>query len=246
MTRAARRLTPFVTIAAALGLAACGGNETPPADTSTDQVTSSPTEATTEVLDKPEQQQVDATQAKAALPKATDLTGSGWATSVLINHGSKTTYEPAVCADVEFDSQEAHAVADEHRTVREEARYQRQHNGDTEITATYLSSHDQPYPLSILDAAGQHVTDCASYSWTSSGFSSERRVVPISTPQLGDRSFGLRLSSGEAGGSYVDRLYVRSGHNLITVMVSTHNEKYDGTLMTKYAQDILDRLKKTP
>lgn len=244
MTRAARRIAPFATIAVALTLAACGGGDTPPPDTSTGAEASSATETAPEALDKPEQQQVDAEQAKAALPKATDLTGSGWADSTLISNG-KATYDPAVCADVELDSKEARAVKDEDRTVREEARYQRDHNGDLEITLTSIDSHDQPYPLSILDAAGQHVTDCASYTWTRDGSPSNRRVEAISTPQLGDRSFGLRLSS-EGGDSYVDRLYVRSGHNLITVMVSTHSERYDGALMTKYAQDILDRLKKTP
>ena len=43
---------------------------------------------------------------------------------------------------------------------------------------------------------------------------------------------------------HVDRLFVRSGHNLITVMILTRDDDYDERLLEQYAQGVLTDLKK--
>ncbi|KRE38812.1 hypothetical protein ASG73_00085 [Janibacter sp. Soil728] len=249
MTRPTRRTTrllvPVAAVVVAVGLAACGGTDVPPPTSPPSSSTSATDEVTPETLDRPEQQQVDAATAKAALPTLEDMPDDGWAIDISTFGDDPVTYDPAVCADVELDSQEARTFEDQHRKVNEAARFSTPQSHGGLITATYVESFDAPYPTSLLDAAGEHVTDCATYTWTKNASSSTRHVKAISVPALGDRSFGLRLSSGESE-SYTDRLYVRSGHNLITVMTLSKEETYDGTLMTKYAQDILDKLKKTP
>lgn len=245
MTRPARRtirpFLPAVAVIGALGLAACGGEEPPP-PTSSAVTGSEASETSPESLDKPEQQQVDAETAKAALPTVEDMPDDEWLVDISTFSDDPITYDPAVCADVELGSQEARTFDDEHRTVNEPARFSKSlGNYNNLITATYVESFDAPYPTAFFDAAGEHVTDCGTYTWTKGGSSSTRHVQAISVPQLGDRSFGLRLTS-DGGDDYTDRLYVRSGHNLITVMMLSTDEHYDGELMTQYAQGILDEL----
>ena len=244
MTRPARRATRLAApllVAGSLLLAACGDEPEPPPE-STTQEGQVPTETSPEVLDKPEQQQVDATTAQEALPTLDDMPDDGWAIDSSTFSDAPISYEPAECADVEFDSQAANAFTDEHRVVREQARFSKYIGDGNLITATYIESHDEPYPTSLLDAAGQHVTDCGTYTHTQNDYTTTRHVEAISVPPLGDRSFGLRLTS-DGLNSYTDRLYVRSGHNLIIVMVLSREETYDGELMTSYAEDILEELK---
>lgn len=241
MPRPPRRLAPFALVATAtLALSACGDDGPTPGTTVT--VTS---EATREALDKPEQQQVDKATARKALPTVKDMPEGPWGPSRVVKDTDPSDYEPAVCAAVELDSQEARTLREDHRKVSEEARYSAFVDDENRIIATYLDSYDIPVPASLLDAAGEHVTECAPYDEKRpSGSSSTKTATPITTEAIGDQSFGVRISIND-GDSHVDRLYVRSGHNLITVMVLTHEDAYDGKLMTTYAQGILDDLKKT-
>ena len=252
MTRPARRTTrllaPAAAVVGALGLVACGGSDDPQPPMSSSAASSSAQageETTPEMLDKPEQQQVDAATAKAALPTIEDMPDDGWGIDISTFSDEPITFDPAVCADVELASQVARTFDDEHRKVDEAARFSTPQSRGGLITATYVDSFDAPFPTSILDAAGEHVTDCATYTWTKSGSTSTRHVKAISVPPLGDRSFGVRLWS-DGSDSFTDRLYVRSGHNLVTVMTLSREDTYDGALMTKYASDILDKLKETP
>lgn len=234
---AARRLVCAATLLLALGLTACGDEESPVATPTTAD------EVTPETLDKPEQQELDATTAEAALPTLEDMPDDSWLPDRSVFSDDPITYEPEFCGDVELDSQDARTFNDDHRSVREEARFSAFDGERNEIIAAYVESYDEPYPLSFFDAAGEHTTDCESYTRSKGGHSSERHVKAISLPEIGDRSFGVRLWSTE--GSYTDRLYIRSGHNRIIVMATSHSDTYDGDRMSSIAEDIIDDLKES-
>lgn len=241
MTRALRRLAPVATATAlVLTLAACGDDQ-PPAEATTVTVTN---EATPESLDKPEQQQIDAATAKKALPVLEDMPDK-WVVNVTPPDTHTSTYDPSVCADVEMDSAEARAFNDEHRKVRETVHFSENKLGvDDHVFAT-VSSYDQPYPLSFFDKAGEHVTDCSTYTDTRNDRASTWKTRAINAPMLGDRSFGVRYQPTSVEGRNIDVLSVRSGKNLIEVTLTTHNGTYDDKRLSTYAQDILDTLKKS-
>lgn len=234
-----RRLAAAVAVAATLPLAACGDTSTPPPHPGTVTVTTEVGEA----LDLPEQQEIDKATARKALPTLADMPDKTWHidTSTFGNHTS--TYDPPGCASILFDSPEARTFTDDHRTVHEQARFSQNQADGGLIIATYVQSFDEPYPLSLYDEAGEEVTGCDSYTQSRSVGESKDQATAITVPQLGDRTFGVRIRSREYDHS-VDRLYVRSGHNVITVLVLSREESYDGKLMTRYAQGVLDDLKK--
>ena len=252
MTRAARRLAPIAALSLALTLAACGdSDDPPPTETSTaaspqgDGGESGEEAKQEENLDKPEQQQIDSATAKAALPTVEDMPGDGWGIDVSTFSTDPPKYDPAGCAAVELDNDEDRAFTKDHRKVKENIRFSRSNGDNLEITAVYIDSYDEPYPLSVFDAAGEQVTSCESYRWQRGNGDTTRHVKPLSTPAVGDRAFAVRLTSDGSPGA-TDRLYVRSGHNVLTIMGEGDDDGSDGTLLADIAQDILDELKKTP
>ncbi|MEN3122708.1 hypothetical protein [Janibacter sp. LM] len=226
-----------------LGLAACGsGPEAPP---TTVTVTASADGA--EALDQPEQQQIDAATARRVLPTIKDAP-RGFATwTTKLTEGGQT-YDPQVCAHITLDGPQERDFRDAHRKVREYSRFTSPRSVTDESVTTIVESYDEPYPLEFFDKAGQYLAECASYTTTpdDGGSSTTRTTRAISTPSVGDRSFAVRLTFGAGGeGISVDRLYVRSGHNLVTVWYIKGGEPYDGAAMTKYAEKTLAELKKT-
>ncbi|MDN5717410.1 MAG: hypothetical protein L0G89_09260, partial [Janibacter sp.] len=62
---------------------------------------------------------------------------------------------------------------------------------------------------------------------------------------MGDQSFGVRIGR-EQFDMAIDYLWVRSGHNLITVRMRTGYTQDNDKRLTKYAQGVLDDLRRTP
>lgn len=241
--RPSRRSTALTVATLVLGLAACGSDQPTPPTT----VTVTTSAEGPEALDKPEQQQVDAATARRALPTIRDAP-RGFATwSTRLTEGGQT-YDPQVCAHITLDGPEERAFRKAHRKVYEYSRFTSPRSVTDESVTTIVESYDEPYPLEHFDRAGQYLADCASYTTTpdDGGSATTRTTRAISTPSIGDRSFAVRLTfgAGEQGIS-VDRLYVRSGHNLVTVWYIKGGQPYDGAAMTKYAEKTLAQLKRT-
>ncbi|CAM3905469.1 sensor domain-containing protein [Janibacter anophelis] len=237
----ARRPLAGIAVAAALVLTACGDDEPAPAASSS---TSAATAAETspEVLDRPEQQQVDATTAKGALPTLEDLP-KGWAVNASPVTDDERTYEPAECAAVERRTSQAAAFEEEHLEVTERVAYSEWTEGIASHLAVTLHSYDEPYPTTFFDEAGQRLGECSEYTRTIDGDAQTWQTRALTTPTVGDRALGVRYTAdGDRGGRITDELTVRSGHNVIVVKYLPSDTSYDDDLLQEYARDVLDRL----
>ena len=212
----------------ALGLGACqDGEPAPPTVTVTETQTA-------EDLGRPEQQQLSEARAKAAMPTLKDLpTGYHVDTTVFSDKRRRT--DPAGCIDLYMEGDAAHDFDDQHKKASSQARFGRYAGGGKDIVAVYLDSYDAPVPLELFDQAGAAVGECASFT---SGSSPTYTAEGIAVRDLGERTFAVRLTGG---GVSVDRLYVRSGHNLLVVIVLSQAEKFDEELMGSLAEQVLER-----
>lgn len=197
----------------------------------------------TEELVKPEQQQVDAPTAKRALPSRSDMPDKTWMRD--ISESSEIpAYSPKECAATRLSSDAVQDFKKKHRTVEQAARFSQAERDGGRIMAVFIESYDRPFPISYFDEAGKSMAQCERFTQTYKG--SEPTAITasaIATPALGDRSFGIRVTTPRV--KPVDRLYVRSGHNLIIVMYLGQKDSLDVDLLEKRAQDVLDGLKKS-
>lgn len=223
-------------------LTAClpGGGEDPESPTGSSSSSSS---STTESFDEPEQRELTAGRAQGALPTRADMPDETWQVDTSTFPDERPTYDPAECAAVELSSPGARSFEDKHRTVDEAARFSRSEADGDGIIAVYVESYAEPYPLAYFDEAGEALADCAEFTRTQGDFDSESTATGISLPLLGERSYGVRI--GSTFDHRTDRLYVRSGHNVITVMrQSSKDDPYDERLLEKYARSVLTDLEK--
>lgn len=198
-----------------------------------------------ESFDEPQQQELTAARAKKALPSRGDMPDRTWLTDISTFSDTPRVYDPAECAAIELNTPSARSFEKKHRSVEEAARFSQSDADGDGIIAVYVESFSQPYPLAYFDEAGEALASCGKFSWSKDGHSSSNTASSISLPLLGDRSFGVRIGSAEFD-HRTDRLYVRSGHNLITVMrQSSKDDPYDERLLDKYAQAVLDNLEKS-
>ena len=203
-------------------------------------------EGEAEALDRPEQQQIDKATARKALPTRADMPSKDWLVDISPASTYEPTYDPAECADVELAGSDAKKFRDEHRKVNEKARFSREKVNGGGIIATYVESYDEPYPHSIFDDAGAAIASCDDYTESNNaGPDSSYSAKAISTPQIGDQTLAVRITSRDHD-SYVDRMYVRSGHNLISVRMTTTWRMDNDQDLDTYAQGVIDELKKTP
>ena len=243
--------------AAALTLTAClpgddgpdehAGSSSPSSSSESESGRGSPTSPSSseavpeESFDAPEQQEVDKATAKKALTTAKDVPDKTWR---LINwraNESASTYDPKKCAAIEFTSDSAESYQDKHRTTYEYVHYSdKTSSGD--MLHVSLESFDTPYPLAYFDQAGQSVSACSKYTVSSGETTSEYSASPVPAPPLGERSLGVRITG--VHDDNVDLLYVRSGHNLITVVRYTDDTSYDERLLKRYATTVITDLKK--
>lgn len=238
--------------AAALTLTAClpGEGGSGSSSSSSSSETTTPDEGTTspsssepeESFDAPEQQEVDATTAKKALPAAQDVPDKSWS---LTNWGideSAINYDPDECAAVDFKTDSAEAYRAKHRTTHEYSHFSQKGPGGNMLHVS-LESFDTPYPLAYFDEAGESIGGCSTYTMSGGGASATYGASPVPAPPLGERSLGVRITAS-GGGDNIDLLYVRSGHNLVTVIRYTDDDSYDERLLKKYATSVITDLKK--
>lgn len=245
MDATTRRCLAALSLTTLLAVSACGDKgSTPPDETSDPGTVTVTKDAEVEALDRPEQQQIDKATARKALPTRADMPSKAWLVDISPASTYEATYDPAKCADIELAGSPAKKFREEHRKVNEKARFSRERVNGGGIIATYVESYDEPYPTSIFDDAGAAIATCDEYTESNpSGPDSGYSAKAVTAPQLGDQTLAVRITSRRHA-FYVDRMYVRSGHNLITVMVLDYDKDYDGKLMQEYAQGILDDLKK--
>lgn len=245
MDATTRRCLAALSLTTLLAVSACGDQGSTPPDEASDPGTITVTkDVEAEALDRPEQQQIDKATARKALPTRADMPSKDWLVDISPASTYEPTYDPAECADVELAGSDAKTFRDEHRKVNEKARFSREKVNGGGIIATYVESHDEPYPHSIFDDAGAAIASCDDYTESkNAGPDSSYSAKAVSAPQIGDQTLAVRITSRDHD-FYVDRMYVRSGHNLITVMTLGYDKDYDGKLMQDYAQGILDDLEK--
>ena len=200
-----------------------------------------PYESSEESFDEPEQRQLTRAEAKKALPSRRDMPDKTWLTDTSTFSDREETYDPEECAALEFDSASANGFRDKHRKVNESARFSQYRDDGGGIIATYVESHTTPYPLAYFDAAGESLASCSEYTISRGGHETTNEASARAPPSLGERACGVRISNHDY---HVDRLFVRSGHNLVTVMTLTHDDDYDERLLEQYAQGVLTDLKK--
>lgn len=231
-------VTPFA-------LAAClPGSGDPERTSGSSSSSSSSSSTTTETFDEPQQRELTTAEAKAALPTRADMPDPTWKVDGSTFSDSPVTYEPDECAAVELNTRDARTFEEKNRRVDAAARFSRSDADGDGIIAVFVESYAQPYPLAYFDEAGEELADCGEFSRTQSKFTSESTATGISLPLLGERSYGVRIGS-HTFDHRTDRLYVRSGHNVITVMrQSSKDDPYDERLLEKYARAVLADLEK--
>lgn len=248
MTFATRRGAPFAAAALALSLAACGGDAPPPTEPSTVTVTQPPT--TTDEADKPEQRQLTAQQIKAALPSQ-DEAPEGYPEDPRgfdASRESTRSADPEACLALYMSTPKMAEFRKKHVVEGQGVRYTRkQSRGNPPSISIAVWTFDEAYPKAFFDTAGATLSDCATYKTAASPDSAQvsSSATAIPTPTLGDQSFGVRLGHPEMDLG-VDYLWVRSGHNLISVRMLTTYRMDNDQELEKYAQGVLDDLKKTP
>lgn len=245
-----RHATPFaLACIAALALTACGGDEESPASGAPTVTVTETTEAA-EAPTAPEQQELTAAQISAALPREEDMP-SGYAEhpdGFDADSTSERSADPESCMALYMSTEEMRTFSKEHSTQGEGVRYQRQQQkGYAPSIVVAVWTFDEPYPAKFFDQAGSALAECATYDtrFEPEANSVRNAATAIPTPTVGDQSFGVRLGDPQMDLG-VDYLWVRSGHNLISVRMTTTWRMDNDQDLDTYAQGVIDELKKTP
>lgn len=244
------RLAPFATLAvtATLALAACGSDDpttsaTPSSSTVT--VTSTPV-AEAEELTAPEQQEKTAKELAAALPTLKEaprgfIVDPGGYDA---NRKSRATADPEECLAVYLDGAEQRAWSREHRSTADGVRYTQKNGGiNPPSISVAVTTYDEPYPTRFFDEAGAALADCTKFTHqlTPDGNTNTYTAQNISTPVVGDRAFGVRVGDPDVDMG-IDHLWVRSGHNLISVRMITGFRANNEEILEEYATGVLEDL----
>lgn len=236
MTRQTHPLTMLATAALALSLTACGGESE-----SSSTVTVTQTRS-------PEQQELTNDQVVAALPTREEAP-NGFAPDkggFVPTTDSERSTSPRSCIAMYMQTEEMRRFSTAHLGAQESSRYigPRQEFGNPS-TSVVVWSFDEPYPADFFDEAGAALGDCKRFTSKVSAESAETEwtAASIPTPTLGEQSFGVRIGQPEYDLA-VDYLWVRSGHNLIHVRVTSEHGANNDAELKRYAQGVLDELKK--
>lgn len=131
---------------------------------------------------------------------------------------------PATCMDIKLDGQAAREHLDDRLSSAGREFDVQLPEGDAGYASVRVSSFDQPVPDVVFDDAGASVGACQTFSLIDKDGSVEFETRLLSTPTVGDRSFGAsftNIEKGDDGEGGVIELYVsKKGHNLITVLYS--------------------------
>ncbi len=101
-------------------------------------------------------------------------------------------------------------------------------------------SRSRVYPAVFLDQAGEALSDCSTYRRTTDDRTTTRTASLIQTPNLGDQTLAWRSTGPD--GDVDDRVYVVSGHNLITVVLRDSTADYSADPLIALAEGVLDNL----
>lgn len=250
-TRARPRSAPFVVAVTALALTACGGEAPPQVDPSPASTPASTPTPTSEEANRPEQRQLTAEEVAAALPSRAQAP-SGYARDPRSDDEPDPdwtpTAQPESCLALYQQTSEQSAFREAHHVAGDHVRYTRD-DGRRPAPSLIVTirSYDKPYPKEFFDEAGAVLGECTKHVHLSSPDSSSEdwHATSIPTPTVGQQTFGVRIGRPEIGLAW-DYLYVRSGHNVIIVAISTTYEGTNDKRLSTYAQGVLDDLGKTP
>lgn len=240
MTLRSRVATPFVLAVVALGLAACGSDPTTD-PTSTVTVTEPGGSLA------PEQQELRPREITAALPTRDEVPlgyeSDPGADDPKQAPESERTTDPASCLALYLDTPDMRDFATDHVTAAERVRYSDEGSEGIGVLIVTIWTHDELYPTRFLDAAGAALGDCARFDSRNrlSDATSPNRAATITTPLLGDQTFGVRVGA-PTGGVTVDDLWVASGHNLINVHMVTGHDQDNSDILESTAQQVLEDL----
>lgn len=250
MTARPRHLAPVVALTLTGLLAACGGGggsgERSGAGPEASTVTVTET-APTEGTDRPEQRQLTTAQITRALPTI-DEAPDGFEPDpggFDANRAPTRSTDPDVCRTIYLDTDEMRAWGKQHRRAAEGVRYTQA--GDAAgrpSVSIYIVSYDEPVPKEHLDEAGATLGTCATFSEQISegGRWTEKTASNISAPVVGDQSYAARVGLTELDLT-VDHLWVRSGHNLISIRVLTGKGRLSDRTLEDLAEGVLEDLK---
>ncbi|QBF47342.1 hypothetical protein [Janibacter limosus] len=240
--RPAQRLVPLVTaLAVALPLAACGEDSpTPATPTSSAATTSAPTPSP---ADGPEQRRLTAAEVKAALPGKDEGPYPASDREIDPTRQSTAVTDPESCLALELDTPEMRTFKKEHMVAGGGQIYLQPQDFAAPQMSVTLWSHDEVYPQRFFDEAGAALAECGTLASGDSPDDSlnDLQATSIPTPAMGDQSFGVRIGREEFDMA-VDYLWVRSGHNLISVRMRTGYTQSNDKRLATYAQGVLDEL----
>ena len=213
-------------LVALLLVAGCGGDRAPRATTVTDGAGSgtrvadaSAAESTPAVPQDAAGEELTKREARAALPKVTDLP-TGWSTDPDKVAGDDESagdtderYSPGRCKAV-FEPLDK---LDGKRTVRQEATFRKS------VLGPYLAVGIASYSGEMKDeqfaAVVEAFNDCPSFTVTDADGPAKFTASPLSLPNLGDETLALRFAASAQDTDFeVDAISVRVGHNVISVL----------------------------
>lgn len=252
------RSTPTVIgVVTALALSACAPTEDTAGPSTSDSSSSKSTTAasgspsstgesstTTEAVDGPADQQLSLKEAKAALPKLSQLP-EGYLKESAEQEGrggddraEVQSTDPEHCAIVLFSDRKSTKYDNDHMVAYASTEYALPDGGKLRGNIIVrVSSFDEPYPQAFFDRVRTTLSKCASFDAESTITTRAMR-----SPDVGDDTLAFHLGHS-AFGKPRDWLFVRSGHNLISLAVRSDLPDYDESQLKDIATIVLDNLK---
>lgn len=204
---------------------------------------SSPATVTVTETAVPGKQQLTTTQIEAALPDAPDGFAPHPADDDPNRAGNRST-QPDRCRALYLDTNEVRTWENRHRTASGKVRYLQEGTGPGRPSISiHLHSHDEPYPERFFDDAGTALGECAGFREQVGEMHTHlaRRASNIAAPVVGDQSHAARVGLAEHDFT-IDHLWVRNGHNLISIQVLGDYEGHSDQTLEELTEEILDEL----
>lgn len=261
MTRPAGRLAPFAVVLTAGLLAACGGAEQQEAADGTPEPSSAsastepsqpsqpshPSGTTEPSADGPARERLTTQQIVEALPKENEAP-EDFVEDPRLNAARESTREtdPDRCGTLFLDGDEARAWKKEHLVETEGVRYTAPGDGAGRASvSTFVTTYDEPVPKELFDDAAQMMTDCPTFRERNDADSPwiDKKAGTITAPALGDQTHSQRVSLLDLD-LRIDHLWIRSGHNIISVATLGSSSDYSGDTFSDVAEGVLEDLER--
>ena len=217
--RASVLVATAITLSAVL--AGCGDDTEAPAKAGGD----APAASESAAAEKPEARLLTAEQAKAALPTAADLPGSGWKTAPADPDESHPTVTPASCSPVmneistDFLGYKSKLAAKQNVTFNNEA----SRRAVLFEVASWTNEADSALPL----AAAKLADKCKSFTAAEEGVELAFTAETLTPLPIGEERTAVRLTAAYQGTKVHLTVYqAKIGHNLVS-MVQTSSDAAD-------------------